>query len=257
VGKYNFSLPKINLAGFLFGVIIQLRFYFAGVMKKRIIFLLFGSALFLGFFEFNLWYLQPQDISFSSYFSGIYASVFVPESDKTIRINLYNKSLTLFENDTLFKQAKISAAGNPYAFPTPVGNFKILSKEKQHISGLSGLIMPFSLRFYKGYYLHALPTYRSGQPFNSTYSVGCIRLDNELAMEIFNWAEIGTKVEIYNSSLVRSDESLTVYHLNQDGTKEPITSPEEFIKRGFRWQDIATIPAAELSALPLVNLELE
>jgi hypothetical protein len=223
-------------------------------MKKLILFLILGSAVFLGFFEFYLFYLAPQEISFTSYFSNIFASLLTPESNKTIRINLYNKSLTLIENGELLKQAKIAAAGRPKVAPTPTGNFKISLKDKRHISGLSGLVMPLSLRFYGSYFLHGLPTTLSGRIIDTPYSNGCVRLPTGLDEEIFNWADIGTKVEIYNSSLVKSVEALTVYYLNQDGTKEPISSPEEFVGRGFRWRDIVIIPLLELNALPLAGL---
>ncbi len=222
-------------------------------MKKLIIFLLFGSAVFLGFFEFNLFYLQPQDISFGSYFSGIFATIFSPEPNKTIRINLYNKSLTLIENGALLMQAKIAGAGHPKLTPTPTGNFKVLSKSEKVIS-FSGLVMPLSVRFYGHYYMHGIPTTRGGQLFSSVYSMGCVRLEPGIDQELYNWADIGTNVEIYNSSLVKSDETLTVYYLTPDGNKEPIASPEEFIGRGFSWQDIETIPAIELNALPLAEL---
>lgn len=212
-----------------------------------------GSVVFLSFFEFYLFYLKPQEISFTVYFSNIFAALLTPESNKIIRINLYNKSLTLIENNELLKQSKIAAAGRPKVAPTPTGNFKISLKDKRHISGLSGLVMPLSLRFYGSYFLHGLPTTLSGRIIDTPYSNGCVRLPVGLDEEIFNWADIGTKVEIYNSSLVKSPEALTVYYLTPDGTKEPISSPEEFVSRGFRWKDIVTIPSLELNSLPLAS----
>jgi len=224
-------------------------------MRKRLIIILAVVFVLFAFFQWYIICLYAEDISLAGYFSGIFADISQTisgnQSDKLIRMNLYNYSIFLYESGQLIKPAKISAAGNPNFSPTPVGTFQILSKEIRHISGISGLVMPLSLRFYKGYYLHALPTYRSGKPFTSTYSAGCIRLNNDLAPEIFNWADIGTKVEIYNSFLVKSADALTVYYLNQDGTKEPISSAEEFVGRGFRWQDIKTIPLAELNTLPM------
>jgi len=221
-------------------------------MKKRILFLILGAAAFLGFFEFNLFYLLPQDISFGSYFSGIFYSLVGGQSSKTIRINLYNKSLTLIDNAALVKQDKIAGAGHPKYSPTPTGNFKVLSKSKKVIS-FTGLIMPLSLRFKGPYYMHGLPTYRDGRLFYSEYSMGCIRLGPGLDQEVYDWADMGTNVEIYNASLVRAEENPTVYYLTPDGSKEAISSPEEFIGRGFRWQDVAVIPLIELEALPLAN----
>lgn len=222
-------------------------------MKKRILFLIFGAAAFLGFFEFYLFYLGPHEMNLSDYFSSIFSSLVSGQSSKIIRINLYNKSLTLIDNGALVKEAKIAAAGHPRATPTPTGDFKVLLKDKKHISGISGLIMPLSLRFYNGYYLHGLPTTLSGRIIDTPYSNGCVRLPSGVDEEVFNWADIGTKVQIYKAQLVKSESDPTVYYLTADGFKEPISSPEEFISRGFRWQDVKTIPLIELDALPLAG----
>ncbi|MFH0852095.1 MAG: L,D-transpeptidase [bacterium] len=221
-------------------------------MKRRVTFLILAVAAFLGFFEFNLFYLLPQDISFGSYFSGIFYSLVGGESSKVIRINLYNKSLTLIDNGALVKQDKIAGAGHPKFSPTPTGNFKVLSKSKKVIS-YTGLFMPLSVRFKGAYYMHGIPTYRDGRLYYSEYSMGCIRIGPGLDQEIYDWADIGTNVQIYNASLVRAEDNPTVYYLTREGAKEPISSPEEFIGRGFRWQDVAVIPLIELDALPLAN----
>lgn len=226
-------------------------------MRKRLAIIL--SIIFVAFIAVE-WYtvcLWSQDISLAGYFSEIFADISQTitgqQSDKLIRVNLYNYSLALYDGGQLIKQDKIAAAGNPANAPTPTGTFKILSKEKKHISGLCGLVMPWSLRFYKGYYLHDLPTYRSGQPYYSTYSSGCIRLSNELAPEVFNWADIGTKVEIYNSELVRAQDDPTVYVLTKDGWRKPIPSPEIFEAHGYKWSNIAIIPMTEIQNYPLGN----
>lgn len=218
-------------------------------MKKRLLVFCLCAILALGFFEFYLFYLWPQDMNFNIFFSSIFYSLFSPESDKTIRINLYNKSLTLIDNGVLVKQAKIAGAGHPKATPTPEGNFKILSKSKKVIS-FTGLVMPLSLRFYGHYFLHGIPTTKDGRIYNSEFSNGCIRLPPKIDEEVYNWADIGTKVEIYNSSLVKSAEEPAVYFLTEDGSKEWIFNPEIFAARGFKWQDVAVIPLVELAVFP-------
>jgi len=215
-------------------------------MKKRILFLVLASAVFLGVFEFYIFYLSAQEITFGSYFSSILQALVGQSSNKLIRINLATKSIILFENGELLKSSKIVAAGHPRATPTPTGNFKILLKDADHISGLSGLVMPWSLRFYDGYFLHGLPYTRSGKIIDTPYSNGCIRLPAGLDQEVFNWADIGTQVQVYNSRLVKTADDPTVYYLSDDGTKDGIPSPEVFESRGFKWKDIATIPLAEL-----------
>lgn len=223
-------------------------------MKKRLLIFCLCSAAFLGFFEFYLFYLSAQEINFGSYFSSILQALVPSGSDKIIRINLATKDIILYENGELLKSAKIAAGGHPRATPTPTGNFKISLKDEDHISGLSGLVMPFSLRFFNSYYMHGIPYTRSGKIVDTPYSNGCIRLPAGLDQEIFNWAQIGTKVQIYNSRLVKTADDPTVYYLTDDGTKEGVPTPEVFVGRGFRWKDIAVVPQAELDVFPSVYL---
>jgi hypothetical protein len=222
-------------------------------MKKRLLILCLMSALGLSFFEFYLFYLQPNELPFGKYFSSILQTLISGGSDKLIRINLATKDLTLYQDGQLIKNAKISAAGHPKITPTPTGDFKISLKDKIHFS-FTGLVMPWSLRFFGAYYLHGLPYTRSGKIIDTPYSNGCIRLPAGLDQEIFNWAEIGTKVQIYNSRLVKTADDPTVYYLSDGGTKEGIPTPEVFISRGYKWQDIAVVPQEEINVFPTVLL---
>lgn len=204
-------------------------------------------VLTFSFFGSYFAYFYPEEISLGGYFSSILSAVEGIGKDKLIRVNLYNYSIALYENGNLIKQARISAAGHPTKTTTPEGDFRILSKEKSHISSLSGLIMPLSLRFYKGYFIHDLPLTRSGKPYYSEYSNGCIRLPNDLAPEVYDWADVGTKVQIYEAELVRSNGLPMVYQLTKDGFKRHITSPEIFIALGYNWNGVTIIPSAELA----------
>lgn len=222
-------------------------------MRKRWIFFP-AAVLVLSFLGFYFAYFYQEEISIRGYFSSILSAVEGFGKDKLIRINLYNYSIALYENGALIKQAKISAAGHPTRAATPEGDFRVLSKEKSHISSLSGLIMPLSMRFYKGYFIHDLPLTRSGRPYNSEYSDGCIRLPSDLAKEVYQWADVGTKVKVYKAELVKSGESPMVYQLTKDGLKRHIVNPEAFIAHGFHWQDIAVIPEAEILNYPQGSL---
>lgn len=196
--------------------------------------------------------LQSQDISFSGYLSGFIAQAITPPKDSLIRVNLYSGTITLFERGTLYKQAMISASGNPTDnTATPTGSFRILSKELRHISSLSGVTMPYSLRFFGGYYFHAIPSTPDGALITTRYSAGCIRLPDGLIQEVYNWARIGTRVEIYRARLARADNAPAVYLLTEDGHRQPIASERAFLSRGYKWSDVATIPSAELASMPI------
>jgi len=212
----------------------------------------FGVFAFIESYLFNFY---PYDVSLNGYFSGILESITPSQSDKLIRINLYNKALTLYQDGTLIQQTKISAAGNPKYTPTPPGDYKILSKEKKHISGISGLIMPLSLRFRNdGYYIHGFPLNKAGTMINTPYSNGCIRLAPGLDQQVYDWVELGTSVKVYNSQLVRAAQDQTVYLLTPDGAKKGIPTPEVFVAHGFDWSQIAIVPMAEILNYPTDGL---
>ena len=102
-------------------------------------------------------------------------------------------------------------------FDTPPGNYKVIQRDKDHVSNLYGQFvneegevvrnnvdvtkdhppagavfrgakMPYFLRFYAGYGLHA------GHVPNHRASHGCVRLPREIARHFFDHSELGTPV---------------------------------------------------------------
>lgn len=198
--------------------------------------------------------LAQQDTNWNSFLSAATLPLTgLGGENQLIRVNLHNYQLSLFEDGRLYTSAKIAGQGNPYTrAATPTGNFRILSKEKLHVSRLSGgrVLMPLAMRFYEGYYFHDIPLYIDGTVITTKYSWGCIRIPNDFAQTFYDWTRVGAYVEIYRASLVKNSSDPRVYHLTEDGLRQPIATEQAFISRGFRWQDIAVIPTEELDALP-------
>ncbi len=199
-------------------------------------------------------YLKTEDVSFPGYLSGLMLQVWGGEEGQLIRVNLHNHEIALYQGGMLYKLARIAGTGNPYdSTATPVGNFRILSKDKRHISS-QHVIMPLSLRFSnKGYYFHDIPLTMAGVRINTVYSHGCIRLPTPLAEEMFNWTHVGAYVEIYDTYLARAAGSNMVYLLTKDGQRTPILTEAEFVTKGYKWGDVAVVPADELNGLPLTE----
>ena len=197
-------------------------------------------------------YLISQDVSWDGYLSGLMLNFWGGEEHQLIRVNLHNHSIALYQSGVLYKLARVAGTGNPNnGTATPTGKFRILSKDKWHISS-QRVIMPWSLRFSdKGYCFHDIPLTLAGARINTTYSHGCVRLPTVLAQEMFAWTNVGAYVEIYDASLARADGTLMVYLLNEDGSRVPIATEADFVARGYRWEDVAVVPAAELDGLPL------
>lgn len=79
---------------------------------------------------------------------------------------------------------------------TPSGNYKILGKEVNHFSSIGKVWMPYSMQFYGNYFIHGWPHYDNGTPVPQGYSGGCVRLSNEDAKEVFDFAKKGMPVLI-------------------------------------------------------------
>ena len=119
--------------------------------------------------------------------------------EKTVHLDLSEQRLWYQLGPVLLNKFTVST-GRP-SLPTPVGEFKIESKINLAFSRTYGLYMPYWLGIGRGYGIHELPYwpggYREGADHLGTpVSHGCIRLGPEGASELYNWAEVGTRVII-------------------------------------------------------------
>jgi lipoprotein-anchoring transpeptidase ErfK/SrfK len=134
-----------------------------------------------------------------------------------IVISLGDQRAYFFKGGNLVGVSAISSGKK--GFDTPVGDFKVIQKDKDHVSNLygqymgedgtvvlehadvtkdpappgstfSGAKMPFFLRFHEGAGMHAghLPGVRA--------SHGCVRLPRFMAEHFFQNAELGTPVKV-------------------------------------------------------------
>ena len=114
--------------------------------------------------------------------------------EKKIVVDLTKQEAYAYEGDRLIYKGWISSGKK--RFETPIGRYRVLQKEKEHISNKypepsGGAKMPYMLRLtWSGVALHA------GYTPNRPASHGCIRLKKEFAKKLFKWANIGTRVII-------------------------------------------------------------
>jgi len=113
---------------------------------------------------------------------------------KKIVVNLSTQEAYAYENNRLVMKGFISSGQTKYK--TPTGRYRVLAKEKFHISNEwpkpdGGAEMPYMLRLtWSGVALHL------GYVPNRPASHGCVRLADGFAQELFKWADIGTRVII-------------------------------------------------------------
>ncbi len=123
---------------------------------------------------------------------------------KRIEIDVSRQHFTAWENEEVVFSLRCST-GRASA-PTKYGTFKVLDKIPEAYSSVWELRMPWWLGIYwagaseNG--IHALPILRNGQTLWSGYlgtpiSYGCIVLDTDVAKQVYDWAEIGTVVEVH------------------------------------------------------------
>lgn len=213
--------------------------------------LLILLALFLVSQFYIYFNIYPADSSPGGYvvkLAQILSTFLGQTPQKVVRINLATHTLNTFANGRFVKRYEIAGMGHPRISPTPQGSFSILQKREKIFSGLSRVWMPWSLRFHGAYYIHGIPYYPSGALIQTPYSLGCIRLPTNQAQEFFQWADLGTKVEIYNAHVAKSTDKPTVYQLFKDGSRKQIDSPQALFSLGYQWKDVAIISEEELNA---------
>jgi len=142
--------------------------------------------------------------------------------EKKIIVNIAKQEAFAYENNKLVMKGWISSGRAK--FKTPAGRYRVLTKEKFHISNewpqpTGGAEMPYMLRLtWSGIALHL------GYVPNRPASHGCVRLKNGFAQELFKWADVGTRVIIkgkqpkYVSRKHRSPFYMTKYFYKKHNT---------------------------------------
>ncbi len=123
-----------------------------------------------------------------------------PSAGKFIAADLVDMKLYLYEDGAEIAEYPITKKGRPgTAWETPSGFYSVQTKEEEHFSSIGRVYMPYSMQFYGNYFLHGHTYYPDGTPTSATFSGGCIRLGTEDAKKVFEFAEIGTKLFVYDS----------------------------------------------------------
>lgn len=145
--------------------------------------------------------LQPDDAEAKAHLDQVMLELFPP---KRIEVNLSNQHFYAWEGDQLIYSFATST-GLPGRDTAP-GHFKVLDKIPNAYSSIWRLQMPYWLGIYyvgtveNG--IHALPirpdgTVMWGGLLGTRQSYGCIILGTEAARLVYEWAEVGTAVDIH------------------------------------------------------------
>jgi lipoprotein-anchoring transpeptidase ErfK/SrfK len=113
---------------------------------------------------------------------------------KWIDIQLSAQALTAYEGETPVLRALVSTG--VARFPTPKGEYAILSKVRSQVMSGPGYYLPnveFVSYFHKGYAIHG--TYWHNN-FGHPMSHGCVNMTNADAAWLYDWAPHGTRVRV-------------------------------------------------------------
>lgn len=122
------------------------------------------------------------------------APVWAIDEARWIDVELSTQTLTAYEGTTPVKQYLVST-GLPQT-PTPVGQYRIWIKLKtDDMTGPGYYIedVPWVMYFYQGYGLHGVTWHGN---FGHPMSHGCVNQPNDMAEWLFDFASVGTLVNI-------------------------------------------------------------
>ncbi len=118
-----------------------------------------------------------------------------PTGGKWIDINLSAQRVTAYVGNTAVRSS-LASTGLP-GTPTPTGQYRIYVKYVSTLMTGPGYYLPnvpYTMYFYRGYGLHG--TYWHAN-FGRPMSHGCVNLPTSEAQWFFNWAPVGTLVNIH------------------------------------------------------------
>lgn len=123
------------------------------------------------------------------------APVWAIDEERWIDVSLSEQRVTAYEGQTPL-QSYLVSTGLPQT-PTPVGQFRIWVKFRyDDMAGEDYFLedVPFVMYFYQGYGFHGVWWHAN---WGSPMSHGCVNQPNEMAEWLFNFAEVGTLVNVH------------------------------------------------------------
>ena len=119
----------------------------------------------------------------------------ITSDQRWIDINLSQQMLYAFEGDTLVNSFLVSTGTS--AHPTVTGQYNIYVKYTYTDMAGPGYYLPdvpYTMYFYRGYGIHG--TYWHSN-FGTPMSHGCVNMQTDEAGWMFNWASVGTLVNVH------------------------------------------------------------
>jgi murein DD-endopeptidase MepM/ murein hydrolase activator NlpD len=120
--------------------------------------------------------------------------------NRGIEIDLTNNKAGLYDDGKLIKTLPLAyqSPENKW-FQAPTGYFRIGVKREKHLSSLFPVFMPYSIQYYEDFFIHGIPYYKNGEAVSSQFTGGCLRFENDIAKEIFDFLKSGDQALVYKT----------------------------------------------------------
>lgn len=145
--------------------------------------------------------VQPS-LSNPDFFAKV-RSQFVSEKVTFVEVDLSQMVARVYKDGVSILEVPVKTKGKEGSWwETPAGLYKIETKEKTHYSTMGHVTQPWSMEFQGNFFIHGIPYYPDGTKVSSTFSGGCIRLEDEDAKKIFNEVSVGTPILVYEKDFI-------------------------------------------------------
>ncbi len=171
---------------------------------------------------------------------------FITEKTSFIEADLSAMQLTFYREGAPVETFPILTKGREGSWwETPAGLYKIDGKEENHFSAFVGVHLPWSLPFQGNFFIHGWPYYPGGEPVQSTYSGGCVRLSTEDAKKLYNLVAVGAPVLVFEKDFTADNLAYEV-RLPEISAKEYLVAD---LKSNFVLLGKATRESAPIASL--------
>ncbi len=137
--------------------------------------------------------------------------VAIPQEGEFVYADLSDMKLYLIKDGQIMRALTILSKGKKGSrWETPTGFYSIKTKEKNHLSSIGDVYMPYSMQFYGNFFIHGWPYYKGGKEVPPGFSGGCIRLSTEDAKKVYEFVKVKTPLFVHETvTKASSDTSST------------------------------------------------
>jgi lipoprotein-anchoring transpeptidase ErfK/SrfK len=126
-------------------------------------------------------------------------SELIEKKKSFIYADLEKMELILYRDGEEFKNFPIRAIGADWFWgETPPGIYSVEDKSTLSFSSIANVWMPYAIQYYGNYLIHGWPFHRDGRLIVSEVSGGCIRLNTKDAAVVFEFAQIGMPILVFD-----------------------------------------------------------